>query len=167
MAYETPQLKADALKAIEQYNLYFFEDVCAYIGIHKSTFYDHFPTDSDDYNAIKDALQRNKIRTKISLRAKLHNSNSPTGWLALYKLLCTEDERRRLAMEYHEHTSQGEALADPVRIVIPDNRRKDATYADVEEADWEEIFPEGLPESFHEEDEAPPSADGDRANGSS
>lgn len=114
MAYDTDKLYNDAIRYIEEHGLFFIEDVVAYLGIAKSTFYDHFPEDSDESNDIKDRLNKNKMNTKVSIRSKLHKSTSPTGLLALYKLLATDDERRALAMEYREHS--GEIRLPPLKF---------------------------------------------------
>lgn len=108
MAYKTKKLYDEALRAIDENNLFFVDDVCAYLGINRSTFYKHFPIDSNKSNAIKDKLSKNKMRTKVSIRSKLHKSQAPAALLALYKLLATEDERRALSMEYKKHTVEVE-----------------------------------------------------------
>ena len=113
MAYDTNKLYEQAIQHIEQNNLFFVSDVVSYLGIAESTFYDHFPTDSEKSKAIKERLNKNAMRTKVSIRSKLHQSTSPTGLLALYKLLATEDERRALSMEYRDHTSKGEKIELP------------------------------------------------------
>jgi len=112
MAYKTEDLYKDALGVIKEYNLFFVADVLAYLGISKDTFYRHFPLESDESNAIKEELDKNKARTKISIRSKLHKSTSPTGLLALYKLICTDEERKALSMQHHDHTSEGEKITN-------------------------------------------------------
>src|SRR5690554_4067383 len=120
MAYDTKDLYERALMEIDNNNLFFVEDVVAYLGIAKSTFYDHFPEGSNESDDIKDRLNKNKMRTKVSIRSKLHKSTSPTGLLALYKLLATDDERRALAMEYREHSGEIKLPSLKVEIVKPD-----------------------------------------------
>jgi hypothetical protein len=106
MAYNTDELYKQALQEIEENTLFFVSDVVAYLGIAESTFYEHFPPDSEKSKAIKEKLNKNAMRTKVSIRSKLHQSKSPTGLLALYKLLATNDERKALAMEYREHSGE-------------------------------------------------------------
>lgn len=122
MSYDTDALYEQALVDIEKYNLFFFADVYAYLGISHNAFYTHFPTESERYEAIKDRLDKNKMQTKVSIRSKLHKSTSPTGLLALYKLLATPDERRALSMEYRDHTTDGEKIKEfKVEIVNSPN----------------------------------------------
>lgn len=111
MAYDVDALYEQALEEIEKNNLFFFSDVYAYLGISHDSFYRFFPTDSERYETIKDRLNKNAMKTKVSIRSKLHKSTSPTGLLALYKLLATDDERRALSMEYRDHTSDGKKLS--------------------------------------------------------
>lgn len=103
MAYDTKELYQKALSVIKQNHLFFIEDVCAYLGIAKPTFYDHFPIDSNEMNDIKEAIEKEKVNVKVSIRSKLHKGNQTSGLLALYKLICTDKERKALAMEYKEH----------------------------------------------------------------
>jgi hypothetical protein len=106
VAYKTEDLYERALKEIDKNNLFFLEDVYAYLSISSSTFYDHFPLESKESKDIKERLNKNKMKTKVSIRSKLHQSTSPAGLLALYKLLATNDERRALSMEYREHSGE-------------------------------------------------------------
>ncbi len=106
MAYDTDTLYERALSEIDKNNLFFFQDVYAYLGISHDSFYRFFPTESERYETIKERLNKNKMKTKVSIRSKLHKSTSPAGLLALYKLLATNDERRALSMEYREHSGE-------------------------------------------------------------
>lgn len=115
MAYDTDKLYEQALKDIEENSLFFVSDVVAYLGIAESTFYEHFPPDSEKSKTIKERLNKNAMRTKVSIRSKLHQSKAPAGLLALYKLLATNDERKALAMEYREHS--GEVKLPKLEIV--------------------------------------------------
>lgn len=113
MAYKNEKLYEEAVRVIKQYNLFMVKDVVAYLGIVGDTFYNHFPTESEESEHIKRLLQENKIKTKVSIRKKLHNCESVAGWLALYKLLATEEELRALSMEYVDHTSAGRQIELP------------------------------------------------------
>jgi len=106
MAYDTDKLYEQALKDIEENTLFFVSDVYAYLGISHDSFYRFFPTGSERYETIKERLNKNAMRTKVSIRSKLHQSKAPAGLLALYKLLATNDERKALAMEYREHSGE-------------------------------------------------------------
>ena len=47
-------------------------------------------------DAIKGALNKNKIELKVSMRSKWYKSENPTLQMGLYKLLANEDELDRL-----------------------------------------------------------------------
>lgn len=109
MAYKTAELHKKALKVIKEHNLIFIEDVVAYLPCSKPTFYAHSLNESDE---LKELLEQNKIRTKTELREKWYESSNATLQMALYKLLATQQEHRKLAMEYRDHTSRGESITD-------------------------------------------------------
>lgn len=110
MAYKTQELKEQALKAIEKHKLFFVEDVIAFLPCSKPTFYDHFPSESNDYKEIAEALTKNKVEVKTSLRSKWYKSNSAPLQLALYKLIANPDEHKALQMQYNDHTTGGEKI---------------------------------------------------------
>jgi len=110
MAYKKEDLYNQAVDLIRRNRHFFIEDVISYMGISKSTFYKYFPIESNEMNSLKDELVKNKIEIKTSIRSKLHSSTSPTALLALYKLVCSDDERRKLSMEYRDHTTNGEPI---------------------------------------------------------
>lgn len=102
--YDTQDLFNKAEKAIKKNNLYFIEDIIAYLPCSKPTFYEHFPTESNDYKRLVELLEDNRITDKVSMRKKWHDSDNATLQMGLMKLLSTDEERRRLAMEYREHS---------------------------------------------------------------
>ena len=82
-----------AFEAIAKNKLVFMEDVCAYVPCSRTHFYSH---GLDKLETINEALQKQKVNIKISIRAKLYKDNSATGLIALYKLLGTQEEIDRL-----------------------------------------------------------------------
>jgi hypothetical protein len=100
MPYDTKILKAKAIEAIEKNKLIFVEDICAYIGVAKSTYYEHFPIDSDDSNDLSELLEKNKIQLKTAIRKKWFDSERDTGLMALYKLCSTPEEHKKLQQNY-------------------------------------------------------------------
>lgn len=110
MAYDKDKLYNQAIKAIEDNNLFFVEDIISMVSCSKPTFYDYFKVDSDELNTLKELLDANKIAMKVKLRNKLANGDKAAEILALYKLIATEDERRALSMQHIDHTTQGEKV---------------------------------------------------------
>jgi len=114
MPYDTKILKQKAIEAIEKNKLIFVEDICAYIGISKPCFYDHFRPDSNDFNELSDLLEKNKISLKVSIRKKWFDSDRDTGLMALYKLCSTPEEHKKLQQNYTDVTTNNESLnVDP------------------------------------------------------
>jgi hypothetical protein len=102
MAYDREKIYQQAEEAIKKNNLFFIEDIVAFLPCSKPTFYDFFPLDSNELNTLKDLLDDNKVKTKSSIRAKLWKSNKASELLALYRLIATPDEHRLLNQTYLE-----------------------------------------------------------------
>ena len=119
MAFDRDKLYQQAQTAITENNLFFIEDVVAFIPCSKPTFYEHFPVDSNELNNLKDLLEKNKIRTKSAIRAKLYKSPKASELLALYRLICTPEERKMLNQNYIELTGKdGKDLLPKIEIEI-------------------------------------------------
>jgi hypothetical protein len=96
MAYSTKRLFETAMEKIAKHKLLFIEDIVSLLPCHKSTFYEHFPTESDEYKAMHDELEKNRTEIKISLRKKWFDSDNATTQIALYKLISTQKELKSL-----------------------------------------------------------------------
>ena len=105
MAYNTEDLFNTAMEQIKKHKLFFIEDIIAFLPCRKSTFYEHFPNDSDYYKRMFEELEQNKTELKVSMRSKWYKSNAPALQMALMKLICTDEERKKLAMQYSENLS--------------------------------------------------------------
>jgi hypothetical protein len=97
MAYDRTKIYQQALELIEKKKLFFIEDVVTLLPCDKTTFYRFFEVESNEYNTIKEALDKNKIDVKNGLRNKWYNGNNPLTQMALYKLIGTEEEYHRIA----------------------------------------------------------------------
>jgi hypothetical protein len=64
----------------------------------------------------------NKIKTKSGIRAKLYKEKG-SSLIALYKMICTEEERRALSLTYQENKQE---ITGQVVIVTADEREKAA-----------------------------------------
>lgn len=102
MAYNKEKIYNQAIEAITKNNLFFIEDIVAWLPISKATLYEFFPLESDELNTLKDLLNINKIKTKSAIRAKLFKSDKAGELLALYRLICDDDERQKLNQQYIE-----------------------------------------------------------------
>jgi len=97
MAYDRNKIYQQALDLIEKKKLFFIEDVVCLLPCDKTTFYRFFEVESNEYNTIKEGLEKNKIEIKNGLRNKWYNGNNPLTQMALYKLIGTEEEYHRIA----------------------------------------------------------------------
>ena len=99
MAYKTEELEKQALEAIEKHKLFFIEDIVAYLPCSKHTFYDH---KLHEVHTIKDALLKVRTNLKVSMRSKWYKSQNATLQMGLMKLLSSDEELRKLAMQHTE-----------------------------------------------------------------
>lgn len=104
--YNKKKIYQQALADAETYHFFFIDDLVAWLGISRTTFYNFFPPESDKLNKIKERLEKNKISTKHQIRQRWSNSNNPSEQIALYKLLATPEERKMLAANYIELTGE-------------------------------------------------------------
>lgn len=114
MAHNRQQIYEQAQSAIKKNNLFFIEDIIAFIPCSKFYFYDAFPVDSNEYNNLKSLLEENKVKTKSAIRSKLFKSNKAAELLALYRLICTKEEHQLLNQQYIDHTTKGEVINDSI-----------------------------------------------------
>ena len=102
MAYKTEDLFNTAIEQIKKHKLFFIEDIIAFLPCRKSTFYEHFPNDSDYYKRMFEELEQNRIELKVSMRSKWYKSNAPALQMALMKLIATPEELKKLSMQFVE-----------------------------------------------------------------
>ena len=122
MPYDTKILKEKSIEAIEKNKLIFIEDICALIGISKSTFYAHFQVGTDDSNELTSMLEKNKISLKVNLRKKWLESDNPTTQMALYKLCSTQIEHKKLQQSYTDVTSNDEKIQFNIGFTTEDDK---------------------------------------------
>lgn len=120
MAYDTKELFEKAKDVIVKHKLFFIEDIVAFLPCSKPTFYEHFPIDSNEINELKELLETNRTELKVSMRSKWYKSNAPALQMALMKLICTDEERKKLAMQYSEnlsnHTIENFSIKDIIKF---------------------------------------------------
>lgn len=91
--YDTGELERKALEAIDKYRLFFIEDIVTYLPCSKKTFYNH---GLHELHSIKEALHDNRIRTKSGIRKKWYDGDNVTAQIALYRLIGSAEELKRL-----------------------------------------------------------------------
>lgn len=117
--YNKNKIFEQAKDAIIKNNLFFIDDIVAFIPCGRSYFYDNFKNDSDEMDTLKGMLDDNKIRTKSSIRAKLYKSDKAAELLALYRLIATPEEHQKLNQQYIEQKNTGEITikVDPFKQI--------------------------------------------------
>jgi hypothetical protein len=121
MAYDKKKIFEQAKEVIVKHKLFFIDDICAFLPISRTTFYDWGFDKSDE---LKELLETNRVSLKVSMRSKWYTSNAPALQMALMKLIASPDELKRLAMTYQDVTSDGKPLSDKP-IIIDWNGAKD------------------------------------------
>lgn len=99
-------------KIINDDNIYFVDSAIAYTPISRKTFYAWFPVESEEFKEISLLLEKNKLKAKDYIRGKLKMGDKSSELLALYRMICTEEERKAIATNYNKTdiTSKGDRL---------------------------------------------------------
>ncbi len=110
MAYDKNKIFEQAKEVIVKNKLFFIEDIVAFLPCDKTTFYRFFEVNCNEYNELKDLLETNRTELKVSMRSKWYKSNAPALQIALMKLIATPEELRKLAINYNDHTTDGDKI---------------------------------------------------------
>jgi len=94
MAHNKKDIEKKALDAITKYKLIWVEEVVHYLPVSKRTFYNYR---LHEMQTIKDAIEKNRVDLKVSLRQKWYQSDNATLQMGLMKLIGSEDEAARLS----------------------------------------------------------------------
>lgn len=124
--YKTEDLLKTAKEAIIKNRLIFIEDIIAFLPCHKSTFYEHFPNESDNYKTMFDMLETNRTTLKVSMRSKWYTSNAPALQMALMKLIASPEELRKLSMQYIESDNTNKNTNFNISDLYNDSETKEA-----------------------------------------
>lgn len=97
----------ELLKLVESdQNIHFVRDLLAVAACSSSTYYERIPAEKDGSKRIKEALLKNRSRTKMALRKMfIDPDSSPSEKIVLYKLLGNQDERDALNGKTKEEPS--------------------------------------------------------------
>ncbi len=110
MAYDRKKIFEQAKEMIVKHKLFFVDDIVAFLPCSNSTFYDFFPANSEELDELKELLNQNRTTLKVSMRSKWYTSNAPALQMALMKLIATPEELRKLAINYNDHTTDGDKI---------------------------------------------------------
>ena len=104
------QYENNIVECIKKHNIFTIEMIFTfYSGISRGHFYELKLNKSD---TIKNCLDDNKNRTKHSMLSKWYKSENPTLQIALYKIVCSDEEAHRLngSKTQSDITTNGESL---------------------------------------------------------
>ena len=130
MAEDKEKTIQAAIGAIEKYGLIFQEELWPFLHIVRSTFFEWNLHKSD---TIRDALNNNKIKTKVGLRKKMYDSSNTSDRAMLYKLCGTQEERDILNNKHivEIKRKEGDDITDEEKLVameaIEELRRRNET----------------------------------------
>lgn len=96
MAYDPQKIYKQALEVAEQKKCFFIDQLVSFLPISISTFYEYFPASSEEMEAIKAVLNKNKVEVKSAMYNKWFKSDNSTLQIALMKLIATDEEAHRL-----------------------------------------------------------------------
>jgi len=102
MAYDREEIFEQAKIATEENNLFFVDDIIAYLPCSKSTFYEYYPDGSDELDELKAILEKNRVSLKVSMRKKWQDNPAPALQMALMKLIASPEELKKLSMQFIE-----------------------------------------------------------------
>lgn len=88
------KIENDCQKAILENNITFLDEIFTFMEITPSEFFEY---ELNESTLIKDAIEVNRAKLKRELRFKWLESSNATLNAALYKLVCTEEEKRALS----------------------------------------------------------------------
>lgn len=85
------------LETLEQEDVTTIEDLVTFLPIGRDTFYTYFPTDSEEFDIIKRAINKRKVKTKQLLRKVWKSPHaSPAERIFYYKLLANKEEKEAI-----------------------------------------------------------------------
>ncbi len=94
MAYKTEDMIKQCLEAIEKHGLMFIDEIIAFVPFSSRTFYYH---KLQELQELKDLVEQNRVNTKVKLKKAWATSDNATLQVALFKLIGSDEEYKRLA----------------------------------------------------------------------
>jgi hypothetical protein len=104
--YDKDTVFKKAIEAIKKYRLIHIDKIFAFVGVSKTTFYNYFPKDSDELNAIKEEILNIKIRGAVKMLNKFEDSDDKTLNIAYFKIVCSDEEWKRLSSSQTENKTE-------------------------------------------------------------
>lgn len=113
--YNREELIDKCVKAIKENNLTTIEEAVCYLPCSNSTFYN---LELEKVEAIREAINGEKMAMKQKMKRKWLESDASALQIALMRLICTDEERQKLAMNYNQSEIK---VTKPIIIDWSDN----------------------------------------------
>lgn len=97
--YNREDLIEKTLKAIKENNLTTIEEAVCYLPCSNSTFYN---LELEKVESIREAINGEKMAMKQKMKRKWLESDASALQIALMRLICTDEERQKLALNYNQ-----------------------------------------------------------------
>ncbi len=99
------KLENDCIEVIKKNDITFLDEIFAFLEISPAEFYDY---ELDKSTNIKDLITINRAKFKRELRLKWFDSTNATLNAALYKLICTDEEKQSLSSSSNKNQQQND-----------------------------------------------------------
>lgn len=97
----------ELLKVIKEKKIAFFDHCFGFTSFSRTTGYEYKLNDSD---AIKNAINQNRVNAKNYMLNKWIDSDNPTLQISAMRLLSDSEEHKKLNQYYTDHTTKGESI---------------------------------------------------------
>ena len=118
MAYDKQKIFEQAKEVIVKHKLFFIDDICAFLPISRTTFYDWEFDKSDE---LKGLLETNRTELKVSMRSKWYKSNAPALQMALMKLIASPEELRKLSMNHQVNEEHEKPIFEAIDLDVQED----------------------------------------------
>lgn len=97
--YNREDLIDKCVKAIKENNLTTIDEAVSYLPCARSTFYQ---LELEKTDSIREAIDTEKMNMKQKMKRKWLESDASALQIALMRLICTDEERQKLALNYNQ-----------------------------------------------------------------
>jgi len=99
-----------------------------YVDLKSSQFYN---LELEKSESIKEAIAKNKSKAISYMLNKWVGSDNPTLQISAFKVLCEDEDRKKLSMQHNDHTTNGKDMTSFVIELSTDNETNTETNTSV------------------------------------
>lgn len=114
---KTKKYEKELLKVIKSKKIAFFDHCFGFTSFSRTTGYEYKLNDSD---AIKDAINQNRVTAKNYMLNKWIASENATLQISAMRLLSDSEEHKKLNQSYVDQTTNGESIntVKPIEVKV-------------------------------------------------